>query len=87
MLTADHCMAALPWGMVIVDESHNLRTTNARGCDAPHTEACVAAVRRAARAVLLTGTPSLARPYDLYRQVDALAPGLLGATKEVFSQR
>jgi SNF2 family DNA or RNA helicase len=83
----DHCMAALPWGMVVVDESHNLRTTNARGTDAPHTEACVAAVKRAKRAVLLSGTPSLSRPYDLFRQVDALRPGLLGANKEAFAHR
>jgi hypothetical protein len=65
----DRCMAAMPWGMVIVDESHNLRTTNSREADSPHTEACVAAVARARRAVLLSGTPSLSRPYDLYRQV------------------
>jgi hypothetical protein len=43
LLLSDHCMAALPWGVVIVDESHNLRTTNARGADSPHTEAAVAA--------------------------------------------
>jgi hypothetical protein len=34
---ADHCMAALPWGVVIIDESHNLRTTNSRQADSPHT--------------------------------------------------
>jgi hypothetical protein len=62
-------MAALPWGVVVIDESHNLRTTNARAQDSPHTEACIAAARRAPRAVLLTGTPSLSRPYDLFRQV------------------
>jgi hypothetical protein len=37
--------------------------------DAPHTEACAAAATRAPRAIFLTGTPSLSRPYDLYRQV------------------
>lgn len=62
-------MAAMPWGMVIVDESHNLRTTTSRDHDSPHTEACVSVVKRARRAVLLTGTPSLARPFDLFRQV------------------
>jgi len=30
-------MAALPWGVVIIDESHNLRTTNSRQADSPHT--------------------------------------------------
>ena len=65
----DRCMAAMPWGVVVVDESHNLRTTNSRDADSPHTEAAAAALGRARRAVLLTGTPSLSRPYDLFRQV------------------
>jgi hypothetical protein len=69
------CMASLPWGVVIVDESHNLRTSSSRGPggapggDMPVTEACCAAATQARRAILLTGTPSLRRPYDLYRQV------------------
>lgn len=84
---ADHCMAALPWGVIIIDESHNLRTTNSRGADSPHTEAAVAAGAAAKRLVLLSGTPSLSRPYDLYRQVDVLAPGLLGRSKEEFAHR
>lgn len=37
LCSADHCMAALPWGVVIIDESHNLRTTNSRQADSPHT--------------------------------------------------
>jgi hypothetical protein len=81
------CMAALPWGVVVVDESHNLRTTASPAADAPSTEACVAACKRAPRCLMLTGTPSLSRPYDLYRQVDALRPGLLGATKDAFAGR
>ncbi|GIM10874.1 hypothetical protein Vretimale_14474, partial [Volvox reticuliferus] len=83
----DRCMAAMPWGMVIVDESHNLRTTNSRDADSPHTEACVAAVARVKRAVLLSGTPSLSRPYDLFRQVNALQPGLVGPSKQAFAFR
>lgn len=85
--SADHCMAALPWGVMIIDESHNLRTTNSRQADSPHTEAAVAAGSRVGRLILLSGTPSLSRPYDLYRQIDVLLPGLLGRTKEEFSQR
>jgi hypothetical protein len=123
-------MAALPWGVIIIDESHNLRTTNSRQADTPHTgeaplassvsthdswhacnaitracahrgltppavcvrlccaaEAAVAAAQGAARIILLTGTPSLSRPYDLYRQVDVLQPGMLGRTKEDFASR
>lgn len=80
-------MAALPWGVVIIDESHNLRTTNSRQADSPHTEAAVAAGSNAKHVILLSGTPSLSRPYDLYRQVDLLVPGLLGRTKEEFAHR
>jgi len=80
------CMAAAGWGVVIVDESHNLRTTNGRKGDAAQTEAAVAAIKRARRALLLSGTPSLSRPYDLYRQVDALRPGLLGG-RDAFAAR
>lgn len=49
-------------------ESHTLRTSN-KPPDALHTEAVVAAVKAARRAILLTGTPSLSRPFDLFRQV------------------
>lgn len=56
--------------VVVVDESHTLRTQD-RAPDARHTEAAAAAVKAAARAVLLSGTPSLSRPYDLHRQVRA----------------
>ena len=57
------------WGqVVIVDESHTLRTAD-RAPDSINTEAAVAAVKVAQAAVLLTGTPSLSRPFDLYRQV------------------
>lgn len=55
--------------MVIVDESHNLRTTKSRSHDAAHTEACVSIIKRAKRSVLLSGTPSLSKPFELYRQV------------------
>lgn len=58
----------MPKQVVVLDESHSLRTTD-RAPDAPHTEAAAAAVRAAARAVLLSGTPSLTRPFDLFRQV------------------
>jgi len=51
----------------IFDVWLQLRTSN-RPPDAQHTEAVVSAVRLARRAVFLTGTPSLSRPFDLFRQ-------------------
>ncbi len=61
------CMAGAGWRVVVVDESHALRTVD-RAAGAPTTEAAVAAVAAARRAVLLSGTPSLSRPFDLFRQ-------------------
>ena len=60
-------MAAMGWRVLVADESHTLRTTK-RPPDALHTEALAATARRAARAVFLSGTPSLNRPFDLFRQ-------------------
>jgi hypothetical protein len=64
--------------VVVVDESHSLRTTD-RAPDSRNTEAAAAAVKTAKRAVLLSGTPSLSRPYDLFRQVRA-TPDLAALT-------
>ena len=66
-----HCLASKGWKIIIADESHTLRTSE-KPPDARHTEAAVSAVRRSRRAVFLTGTPSLSRPFDLFRQVGAL---------------
>ncbi|KAK9812930.1 hypothetical protein WJX72_005929 [[Myrmecia] bisecta] len=82
----EHCMAAKGWAVVIADESHTLRTTN-HAPDARHTEAVCSAAQRAKRAIFLSGTPSLTRPFDLFRQVDAIRPGLLGFSREAFAQR
>jgi hypothetical protein len=65
-------------------ESHTLRTSN-KPPDALHTEAVVCCLKLARRAILLTGTPSLSRPFDLFRQVDAVMPGLLGANRVAFA--
>lgn len=78
------CMASFGWRMLIVDESHTLRTTGAP-FDAQHTEAVWAVGRGATRIVLLSGTPSLSKPFDLFRQIDVLRPGLLGKDKFEFS--
>ncbi|KAL0027354.1 hypothetical protein WJX79_003195 [Trebouxia sp. C0005] len=83
---SQHCLASKGWKIIIADESHTLRTSE-KPPDARHTEAAVSAVRRSHRAIFLTGTPSLSRPFDLFRQVDALRPGLLGKDRAAFSYR
>ena len=68
-----HCLAAGEFPFVIVDESHHLRTAAGRK-DTAQTEAVRRLVRGARRAVLLTGTPSVTRPFDLAGQLHSLAP-------------
>ncbi|XP_052755113.1 SWI/SNF-related matrix-associated actin-dependent regulator of chromatin subfamily A-like protein 1 [Galleria mellonella] len=65
------------FGVVIIDESHYLKSHKAR---------CTAALggisRRCGRAVLLSGTPALSRPAELYTQLALLQPGLFGSYTE-----
>lgn len=75
-----HCLAAGTFPMVIVDESHHLRTVGGRK-DNAQTEAVRRLVRSAQRAVLLTGTPSVTRPFDLAGQLHSLAPQRLHGTE------
>ena len=70
---------------VVADESHTLRSTT-RATDAQQTEAVASLAASATHVLLLSGTPSLSRPFQLYRQVDLLAPGLLGRTKWHFAR-
>ena len=78
-------IASVGFGVVIVDESHNMRTTK-KARDSKQTEACAAVVKRVPRAILLTGTPSLSKPFDLFVQADALSLGLLGESKKDYSE-
>ncbi|GAX84585.1 hypothetical protein CEUSTIGMA_g12006.t1 [Chlamydomonas eustigma] len=80
------CFGSLPFGMVIVDESHNLRSSK-RVQENQQTEACSLVALRCRRCVFLTGTPSLSKPHDLFRQVDNIRPGLIGDSKEDFEMR
>jgi SWI/SNF-related matrix-associated actin-dependent regulator 1 of chromatin subfamily A len=77
--------AGLAWDVVIVDESHNMRGPMDDGALPLRTSACMALVRDAPAAILLSGTPALVRPSDLYFQVHSLRPGLLGATPLEFA--
>ena len=69
ILRAQACMAARGFRVLIADESHAMRA-NGHAPDARHTEAVAAAAARAQRVILLTGTPSLSKPFDLFRQVN-----------------
>lgn len=77
-----HCMAAGEYGIVIADESHTLRTCNKR--DNGQTAAVRRIVAEAGKAVLLSGTPSVARPFDLAGQLYSLQPARMGCKFEAF---
>ncbi|KAM9334121.1 DNA annealing helicase and endonuclease ZRANB3 [Symphorus nematophorus] len=59
--------------VVVVDESHYLKTRSAA-----RTKILVPLIQSAKRAILLTGTPALGRPEELFMQIDALYPKRFG---------
>ncbi|XP_073717682.1 DNA annealing helicase and endonuclease ZRANB3 [Misgurnus anguillicaudatus] len=61
------------FGIVIVDESHYMKSRNAA-----RSKILVPIIQNAKRAILLTGTPALGRPEELFMQVDALYPRRFG---------
>ena len=70
---------AVKWGCVIADESHTMHVSKKYGGDETKlTDAAWRLIKRAKYAVLTTGTPSLTKPFDMFYQIDALRPGMLG---------
>lgn len=55
--------------VVICDESHYIKNPKAQ-----RTKALVPLIQQSRRAILLSGTPALSRPIDLYPQISALSP-------------
>ncbi|XP_076877681.1 DNA annealing helicase and endonuclease ZRANB3 isoform X2 [Brachyhypopomus gauderio] len=79
LLTTDarplvEALNARQFGVVIVDESHYLKSRNAA-----RTKILVPVIQMTKRAILLTGTPALGRPEELFMQVDALYPRRFGS--------
>ncbi|XP_037379178.2 DNA annealing helicase and endonuclease ZRANB3 isoform X2 [Talpa occidentalis] len=59
--------------VVIVDESHYMKSRNAA-----RSKILLPIVQKAERAILLTGTPALGRPEELFMQLEALFPQKFG---------
>ncbi|XP_023565455.1 DNA annealing helicase and endonuclease ZRANB3 [Octodon degus] len=59
--------------VVIVDESHYMKSRTAT-----RSKILLPIVQKARRAVLLTGTPALGRPEELFMQIEALFPQKFG---------
>ncbi len=95
VVTSYHMLAPLldefldvKWGCVIADESHTMHVSKSYAKEETKmTTAAWQLIRRAEYAVLTTGTPSLTKPFDMYYQIDALRPGMLGRDKWDFAEQ
>ena len=67
-------LEAARFRVVVADECHYLKNPRAQ-----RSAALLPLLERAQRVVLLSGTPALSRPMDLYTQLQALAPGSFGS--------
>ncbi len=61
------------WGAVVFDESHALKNS-----DSIRSKSLVPIMRRSKRLILISGTPQLAMPAELWTQLDAMLPKWLG---------
>ncbi|XP_023516624.1 DNA annealing helicase and endonuclease ZRANB3 [Cucurbita pepo subsp. pepo] len=73
------------WSLLIVDESHHVRCAK-KSSESEEIKAVLDLSTKVQHIILLSGTPSLSRPYDIFHQIDMLWPGLLGKTKYEFAK-
>lgn len=66
---------------VIVDESHNMKQKTSQ-----RTKLLMPILTRAKRLILLSGTPALARPVELWTQLHCLSPFLFGTFTQYTTQ-
>ncbi|XP_048497209.1 uncharacterized protein LOC104906933 isoform X2 [Beta vulgaris subsp. vulgaris] len=67
--------------VVIADESHYLKNAQAK-----RTSASLPVIGKAQYAMLLSGTPALSRPIELFKQLEALYPGVYKSVHEYGSR-
>jgi len=70
-------LMAIPFNVVIVDESHYMKNAQAQ-----RTRRLLPLLRKSKRAFLLSGTPALSRPFELFTQLHAIAPAQWSNEKE-----
>ncbi|PSS07955.1 Endonuclease [Actinidia chinensis var. chinensis] len=73
------------WALLIVDESHHVRCTK-KTSEPGEIKAVLDVASKINHIVLLSGTPSLSRPFDIFHQINMLWPGLLGKNKFEFAK-
>ena len=65
------------FGVVIADEAHYLKSRESK-----RSQTLVPIIMKAKRVLLLTGTPILARPYELYNLVRIIRPDVFRDFKQ-----
>lgn len=70
-------LMASEFKVVIADESHFMKNAQAK-----RTVACVPVIQKAQFAILLSGTPALSRPIELFKQLEALYPKVYKSVHE-----
>ncbi|GAB4860822.1 hypothetical protein Ancab_035984 [Ancistrocladus abbreviatus] len=73
------------WAVLIVDESHHVRCSKKKA-ERGEIKAVLDVSAKVKRLILLSGTPSLSRPFDIFHQINMLWPGLLGKHKYEFAK-
>ncbi|XP_035816379.1 uncharacterized protein [Zea mays] len=74
------------WALMIVDESHNIRCTKKLE-EKYETKAVLHLASKTERIILLSGTPSFSRPFDIYHQINMLWPHMLGTDKFDYAKK
>lgn len=75
-------LIAEEWGLIVCDEAHSLKNK-----DAKRTQAVLAKnglVHHATRTLMMTGTPVLNRPVELYAMLRVLAPNVIAPYSDYF---
>ncbi|GJN32970.1 hypothetical protein PR202_gb21522 [Eleusine coracana subsp. coracana] len=78
-------MVKRSWAVMIIDESHNIRCTKTP--EKHETTAVLKLAPGIKHIILLSGTPSLSRPFDIYHQINILWPCLLGNNKFDYAKK
>lgn len=65
------------FGAIIVDESHFMKTYSSA-----RTKGVIAVLKNCRRVILLSGTPALSRPMELFTQIHAIAPKVFPSFQE-----
>eukprot|EP00743_Colponemidia_sp_Colp-15_P012994 GILK01014951.1.p1 GENE.GILK01014951.1~~GILK01014951.1.p1 ORF type:complete len:926 (-),score=132.15 GILK01014951.1:44-2776(-) len=70
-------LAKIKYNIIIADEAHYLKTAKSK-----RTQVITPLMQSAKRAILLTGTPALSRPVELFSQLHILRPDLFSTFKD-----